>query len=192
MSNVRRSPDPAAPLVSVIVPAYYSHLTIEAFTGGLRRQTFTDFETIVVNSSPEVETRRIVAASLPSARFEQSPRRLLPHAARNRGVDLAHGRLLVFTDPDCVAEPGWLQALVAASQGGRGVVVGAMGVTGDSVYERAVHLCKYSSWLPGGPERSQTIAPTANVLYTREVWEVLGPFQADSFSGDTLHSWRAA
>jgi hypothetical protein len=50
---------------------------------------FTDcyghFETIIVNSSPEDRTAKLVAERFPAARFEQSPHRLLPHAARNRG-----------------------------------------------------------------------------------------------------------
>jgi GT2 family glycosyltransferase len=192
MSNGFRSADGGEPAASVVVPAYYSSSTIAACLEGLRRQTFTDFETIVVNSSPEEETGRLVRGRFPAVRFEQSPCRLLPHAARNHGVSLARGRLLVFTDPDCVAAPEWLSLLVAASQRGYGLVAGAMGLHGNSAYERTVHLCKFARWLPGGREGPGTIAPTANALYTREAWEAVGTFRGDSFSSDTLHSWMAA
>jgi glycosyltransferase involved in cell wall biosynthesis len=187
---VPRSPD--APRVSVVAPAYHSDATIGDFLDGLRAQTFQDFETIVVSSSQEDRTGRIVAERLPDARFEQSPERLLPHAARNRGVELARGSLLAFTDPDCVPDPQWLEYLVAASDRGHGLVVGAMALRGTSAYERTVHLCKYAHWLPGAPEGPRTIAPTANALYTREAWEATGRFRADSFSSDTIHSWHAA
>jgi glycosyltransferase involved in cell wall biosynthesis len=192
MSNVSRSLEKSTPLVSVVVPAYHSDATIESFLEGLRHQTFADFETIIVNSSPEARTAKLVGECFPAARFEQSAQRLLPHAARNRGVDLARGRLIVFTDPDCVSSPGWLGALVEASRHGHGVVVGAMDLVGRSAFERAVHLCKFASWLPGGRAGPRAIAPTANALYTREVWEAVGPFRGDSFSSDTLHSWHAA
>jgi GT2 family glycosyltransferase len=175
----------------VIVPAYHSDATIGAFLDALEGQTFTDFEAVVVNSSQEERTGRIVAERFPAARFEQSPERLLPHAARNRGVELANGALLVFTDPDCVPARDWLVMLVAASER-HGVVVGAMDLIGASAYERAVHLCKFAPWLPGAPEGPRAIAPTANVLYTREAWNAVGPFPGDVFSGDTVHSWRAA
>jgi GT2 family glycosyltransferase len=176
----------------VIVPAYHSDATIAACLDALGAQTFTGFEVIVVNSSQEESTLRIVAARFPAARFEQSSVRLLPHAARNRGVELARGGLLVFTDPDCVPAPDWLEILVATSGRGHGVVVGAMDLIGNSAYERAVHLCKFAPWLLGAPEGPRTIAPTANVLYTREAWNAVGPFPGDVFSGDTVHSWRAA
>ena len=177
--------------MSVVVPAYHSDSTIGDFLEGLRAQTFRDFETIIVNSSPEDRTGQIVASQFPDARFEQSSQRLLPHAARNWGVELARGRLIVFTDPDCVPAPDWLGNLIAANERGHDVVVGAMDLIGTSAYEQAVHLCKYADWLPGGAEGPRTIAPTANALYAREVLETVGPFRGDSFSSDTLHSWHA-
>jgi GT2 family glycosyltransferase len=67
-----------------------------------------------------------------------------------------------------------------------------MDLIGDGAYEKAVHLCKFAPWLPGAPEGPRTIAPTANALYTREAWNAVGPFPGDVFSGDTVHSWRAA
>jgi GT2 family glycosyltransferase len=187
---VGRSAEAPALRASVIVPAYHSDSTIAECLDGLGAQTFADFEVVVVNSSPEEQTGRIVVERFPRARFEQAPERLLPHAARNRGVELARGNLLVFTDPDCVPAPDWLGMLAAAS--GHGVVVGAMDLIGGSAFERAVHLCKFAPWLPGAAEGPRAIAPTANVLYTREAWDAVGPFPGDVFSGDTLHSWRAA
>jgi glycosyltransferase involved in cell wall biosynthesis len=102
------------PAVSVIIPAYDSHETIVGCLAALAGQTFRDFETIVVDSGPDETTARLVAASFPWVRFERSPHRLLPHAARNRGIEMAQADLLVFTDPDIYARPAWLERLVAA------------------------------------------------------------------------------
>jgi GT2 family glycosyltransferase len=175
----------------VIAPAYHSDATIGAFLDGLSAQTFSDFETIVVNSSPETRTETIVADRQPSARFVQSERRLLPHSARNVGARLAGGSLLVFTDPDCVAAREWLETLVRTADAGHEVVVGAVGFAGRDTRSRAVHLRKYASWLPGAPPGPRTVAPSANVLYSRRAWETAGPFPEHGFSGDTVLSWRA-
>ena len=192
MSSASPSSDRPSPRASVVVPAYHSDGTIGDALDALRAQTFGDFEVVVVSSSPEERTGRVVRERFPQATFEQSPERLLPHAARNRGVELARASLLAFTDPDCVAAPDWLERLVAANASGHGLVVGAMALRGGSAYERAVHLVKYAHWLPGTPEGPRQIAPTANALYAREVWDAVGPFRGDSFSSDTVHSWRAA
>jgi glycosyltransferase involved in cell wall biosynthesis len=180
------------PRVSIIIPAFHSDDTIAECLESLRAQTLTDFELIVVNSSPEERTRRIVEDRFPEVRFEQTPGRRLPHAARNAGVNHARGELLVFTDPDCVARRDWLERLVQAVNDGHALVCGAIELRERGWFARGVHLCKYSfrlSGLRGGPS---AVAGTANACCTREVWNAAGPFEGDRYAGDALFSWRAA
>jgi GT2 family glycosyltransferase len=180
-----------APRVSIVIPAFHSDVTIASCLEALRNQSFQDFEVIVVNSSDEERTRRIVER-FDGVRFEQAPGRLLPHAARNRGVEHACGALLVFTDPDCCARPDWLAELVKARDQGRHLVCGALELAAGGWFARGVHLCKYSfrlSALRAGPTG---VAGTANACCSREVWNTVGPFDGDRFAGDGLFSWRAA
>jgi glycosyltransferase involved in cell wall biosynthesis len=180
------------PRVSIVIPAFHSDDTIADCLESLRAQTFADFEILVVNSSPETRTTRIVEDRFPEVRFEQAPARLLPHAARNAGVRHARGELLVFTDPDCVARRDWLECLVRAVNDGHALVCGAIEARDHGWFARGVHLCKYSfrlSRLPGGPS---SVAGTANACCTREVWNAVGPFEGDRYAGDALFSWRAA
>lgn len=181
----------ADPYVSVILPAYHSDATLAACLDGLRRQTYRNFETIVVNSSPETRTRSIVAERYPEVVFEQSAMRLLPHAARNRGVRLARGRLLVFSDPDCIPRPDWLAALVAACGAGHEAVGGSMDLAGGGWFACGVHLCKFHGLLPGLPPGPRWILPTANACYTRKAWDAAGPFDDALMIADALLSWRS-
>jgi GT2 family glycosyltransferase len=178
------------PRVSVIIPAYNSEATIAATLDALERQTFTDFETIVVDSSPGEATARLMADRFPDVTFHHSSERLLPHAARNRGIDLAQGELLVFTDPDCVARADWLDRLVAVHDQGHPVVGGAIEADGGWI-EQGIHLSKFSAWSGGAPPGVRGDLATANVLWTRSLMERVGPFATDEWSGDTELSWRA-
>jgi cellulose synthase/poly-beta-1,6-N-acetylglucosamine synthase-like glycosyltransferase len=182
----------AAPRVSVVIPAYHSDATIGACLDGLRAQSFQDFEAIVVNSSDETRTGAIAAAHPLAVVFEQSPTRLLPHAARNRGAARARGRILVFTDPDCRPRPDWLERLVAAHDAGHAVVAGAMGLASERWLERGIHLCKFSWALATSAARPCALVPTANALYGRAAWEAAGPFDDGIFCADALLGWRAA
>jgi GT2 family glycosyltransferase len=175
----------APPRASVIVPCYHSSATLGACLAALRAQTTQRHEVIVVNSSQEMETGR-VAAAFPEARFEQSPERLLPHAARNAGVALARGELLVFTDPDCRAAPDWLDWLYRAHEAGHSIVVGAMDVEPRSRLTLGIHICKFWWALPGTPAGRAAYAPTANVSYSRRVFESVGPFDGRRFAADGL------
>jgi len=178
--------------VSVILPAYYSQGTIAVTLDSLRRQTFRDFEVIVVNSSPEQETARLVETEYPEVRFIQSPTRLYPHAARNYGAERAVGDLLVFSDPDVEMHDDWLGLIVAAWKAGHEAGGGAMGLRRRTSWECAVHLTKFHPLLPGLNDGERWIVPTANAFFSRSVWERVGPFPPDGFSGDAVVSWMAA
>lgn len=180
------------PRVSIIIPAYYSDATLEDCLRSLRAQTYRDFEIILINSSPEERTRHIVTSAFPEVRFQQSLTRLYPHAARNHGVSLARGQLLVFTDPDCRARSDWLARLVGACQAGHRVVGGGMELASERWFERGVHLCKFSWALSGLDAAPHWIVPSANVCFERGVWDAVGPLAGDLFCGDALLSWRAA
>ena len=96
------------PSVSIIIPAYRSEATVAATLESLRRQTWRDFEVVLVDSSPGDETERIVTRQYPEVNYRHAGRRLLPHAARNEGVARSRGSVLIFTDPDIRAEPDWV------------------------------------------------------------------------------------
>ena len=181
----------STPRVSVIIPAYFSFSTIAASLTSLKKQSFQNFEVIVVNSSPEDLTKRTVQECYPEALFVQSPVRLLPHAARNSGVEHAQGELLVFTDPDCEADPEWLKNLVAVFDSGKEALTGAMGFAGSGWLETGIHLCKFHWLLPGLESEGKQCAPTANAAFSRRLWQKIGPFPGDIYAGDGVVSWRA-
>ncbi len=179
------------PAVSVVVPAYHSDATIDGFLESLRAQTFREFELVLVNSSPGDRTRAAVATGFPGATYVESEQRLLPHEARNTGVECASAPLLAFTDPDCRARPDWLERHVAAQEAGHELTTGAMEVAPEaSSFERGVHLCKFWWALPSRRDGPAWVAPSANACYSRRLWETAGPFP-DGFSGDARLSWQA-
>jgi len=178
------------PLVSVIIAAYHSAAFLPRCLASIESQTFRDFETILVNSSPDTETAG-VAAAFPSVHFFQNPERLFPHAARNVGVSVARGSLLVFTDADCEADPGWLAALVAAHDAGRDIIGGCIDSKATRNVSCGIHLLKYAPYLRGKPAGPMPLAATGNMMTSRTVWEVAGPFDGSIFCGDALFSWKA-
>lgn len=179
------------PRVSVIIPAYFSSGRINDALDGLRAQSFRDFETIVVNSSPEEDTERKVREGYPEVRFFQSPIRLLPHAARNVGLRHAQGEILAFTDPDCRARRDWLELLVAAHDEGHPVVGGSMALRHPDRLQTGVHLSKFFWLLETLPRGHTRVICTANASYSRAVLNDIGPFDGRLFTGDAFQSRKA-
>ena len=181
---------PDRPEASVVIPSFESHRTIARCLEALGRQSFRRFETIVVDSSPSAGVEEIVKGRFPGLRYVRRRERLLPHAARNVGAAVARGRLLIFTDPDVYAEPGWVEGLVGAHEETGAVVVGAVACFGRRWLDVGTHFCKYDIWLPGGTGRSVSIAPTVNMLCPRQLFDRLGGFPGNLMLGDTVFSWR--
>jgi GT2 family glycosyltransferase len=185
--SIRTSAE-VGPRASILVPVYRSEETLRAFLEALERQTVQDFETIAVDSSPGDACMRILA-SFPRVRAIRSAGRLWPHQARTRGVAESRAPWLVFTDPDVVPAPDWLERMLATAEAGD-PVVGALGCVGDRWLDRSVHLCKFSKWLPGRPATEVDMGPTANVAVARADFETVEGFGSERLLGDVELSRR--
>lgn len=174
------------PEVSVIIPAYRSEQTVESCLAALQAQTCRDFETILVDSSPADKLAPLLAERFPGIRYIHHPARLLPHAARNLAAGQARGELLVFTDPDIVPEPGWLEQLVAAHLRTGGAVCGAVACHGRRWLHRGIHLCKFQLCLPGAPAGPARVVMTGNLLCPAGLFRQLDGFTGHIWAGDTL------
>jgi glycosyltransferase involved in cell wall biosynthesis len=136
------------PLVSVVIPAYYSARTIGATLTSLLAQTYPNYEVVVVDSSSNDLTAQLISTQFPQVRFAHYPQRLLPYAARKRGVALARGELLAFTDPDSWIPSTWLAELVNAYQELKAPIVGSITSRGKSWREVGIHLASSTNGCP--------------------------------------------
>src|SRR3954462_10472766 len=174
--------------VSVIIPAFESQATARGTLQSLRHQTFRGYETILVDSGRTDQVAEI-AADFPEVLYHRSPRQLLPHEARNVGADLATADVLVFTDPDIVAAPDWLEKMVAAYRRSHSPITGAVASLQRTWLETGVHLAKFDIWLPAAGNRLVPVAASVNFLCSRELLRRAGGFDGSEMIGDTLLSW---
>ena len=178
----------ASPDVSVIVPAYRAERTLRRCVDALlAHEADVSFEVVVVSSADSADA----LPSLPTddrLRVVESPERVAAAEARNRGVSIARGRLLVFTDADAHPEPGWLEALVRASDDGRLAVGGAVrNGTPESAVGTVEYLVEFLDLHPRRPARTAWHGATVNLLVPRPLWDEHGPFPEDLEGGeDTL------
>ena len=97
--------------VSVIVPAYNAAKTITECVQALNVQEFDfPYEIIVVDDASSDKTAAIAAAT--GANVIQHENRRGAAASRNSGIARAKGRLICFTDADCIPAPDWIRNLI--------------------------------------------------------------------------------
>ncbi|HEV7920335.1 MAG TPA: glycosyltransferase family 2 protein [Thermoanaerobaculia bacterium] len=171
------------PRVSVVIGAYDAAATVAGCLEALRRQTYRDFEVVLIDSSPDQQTVRI-ASAFSEIVFEHSASRLYCHEARNRAIGRARGELLACLDADVYPRPEWLAELVAAYERTGQVIVGALACHGSRLRDRGIHLCKFAKFLPGGAPRAIDTAPTANLLVARHDFERAGGLRGERYLAD--------
>ncbi len=103
----------AAPVASIVVPAFNAAATIAETLSSLLRQTFGDFELIVVDDGSRDRTREIVAGFAdPRIRLITQANRGLA-GAHNTGIAAARGEFIGFCDADDLWMPEKLELHVA-------------------------------------------------------------------------------
>ena len=101
-----RVQDFALPSLSVIVPVYNGAACLPRCLEGLRLSEYRNFEIIVVDDRSTDSTPEIIRRS--GVRSLRTPRPLGPAGARNMGIGLAQGSIVVFVDADVVLPPNAL------------------------------------------------------------------------------------
>lgn len=108
----------ASPEVSVVVPAYNQAALLDRLLDSLERQIGAPaFEVIVVDDCSPDNTRAVVQSRINECkaftlRYLRHEKNAGPGKARNTGLQAASGRVVAFTDTDCVADPHWLAELL--------------------------------------------------------------------------------
>ncbi len=107
--------------VSVVVPTYRRPDLLARCLAALVAQDFTpnEYEILVCDDAASAATRAQVEScaallAAPAIRYLAVHGNHGPAAARNTGWQAACAPIVAFTDDDCIPEPGWLQAGIAA------------------------------------------------------------------------------
>ena len=126
-SSLSTANEPHAELVSVIIPAYNAEATIERTVASVTAQTYRNLEVIVVDDGSLDRTAALVA----KLAERDSRIRLLRKAnaglaaARNTGIEHAHGDLVAPVDADDLWHPTKIEKQIAVMRRG-GDKVGAV------------------------------------------------------------------
>lgn len=186
-----------APRVSVVVPVKDRRQLLELLLESLERQTYRDFEVIVVDdgSAPGSLTGvggRTVAG-VPITLLRNAGAGAV--AARRTGVAASQGEILAFIDSDCQASPKWIDCGVAALDDGADLV------NGPTRPQRLPKWGERSVW-----SAKEGLYPTCNMFYRREAYDSVGGFDDGVVRGlgfrfdrrakglglgeDTILAWR--
>ncbi|MEZ5773270.1 MAG: glycosyltransferase [Hyphomicrobiaceae bacterium] len=167
-----------APRVSVIIPHLDDLAGLATCMAALERQTLprADFEIVVGDNGSRAGCDAVAAAAAGAHVVAVAEKGAGP--ARNGAVAASRGRVLAFTDSDCLPDPGWLAEALDALEGAD-LVGGAMRVTAADpahrtpaeAFELVFAFDNRTNVLKRG------FSVTANLVTSRAVFEATGPFR---------------
>lgn len=180
------------PFISIVVPVYNEQEEIGELLDSLMVLDWPKerYEIICCDNNSTDRSREIMNAYPISVLEEVKPG---PYPARNHAIRQAKGDFIALTDADCIVSPQWLQDLYSGFTSNK---VGA--VAGNFAPKRlSNHIDYFMVRVLKSPNHSRgtrKVAPftvTGNVMYRKEVFDTLGLFEEDVFSGpDVEMSWR--
>ena len=111
-----------APTFSVIIPCYNSSATLDRALQSVLKQTFGDFEIVIVDDG----STEAICDSLAGVRDERIHFTTQAHegesAARNRGIDMSRGEFVTFLDSDDQAVVHWLEQFAQLAPSGADIL----------------------------------------------------------------------
>jgi len=177
--------------ITIVSPLFNAHATILQCIGGLKNQSFTDFEVIFVDSSPNSYTKEIIMQNS-NYKLISSVKKLSSQSARNLGAKHAQGEILVFLDPDCIPDKDWLLNLYESFKKGYTVVGGSINCFPGNYWAGVAHIEKFWMWLPNGKSRILKMFPSANFSIKKKLFDDLGGFYEKYEAADIEFCYRIA
>ena len=151
--------------LSVIIPTRNHAALLEECLSSLSKQTFRDFEVVVVDGHSTDGTEGVARRHGARLVYEDHGTRA---GACRVGAEHALGEVLVYTDDDCTFPPDWLERIHRAfSQDPELMVYGGEDVIpeGSSYFERTLYQFDLARGLPRDPSLRLR---GCNVAYRRE------------------------
>lgn len=99
------------PKISVIIPNYNGRRFLETCLSALRKQTYPDFETILVDDASADESLSFVQTYYPDTRIIGLKKNVGFASAANEGIRQARGQYIALLNNDTETDTNWLMEL---------------------------------------------------------------------------------
>jgi GT2 family glycosyltransferase len=156
--------------VSIIIPSLNSPIINKVVDSVIQQEQFETVRELIIIGKDEAQ---LIKPATP-VQFVETEKPILAAAARNRGISVSTGELIIFLDSDCLAQPGWLAEHIAAHQAGHCVVSGGILPEGNNYWHLSYNLTLFHELLSTNSAESKDFLATLNLSVDRSIIEQIG------------------
>ncbi len=185
-------------LVTVIIPVYKDDERLNLCLQALDKQNFPkdEFEVMLINNDPDGELKIDTNYDFPLTIENENLKG--SYAARNKGIRLAKGDILAFTDSDAIPDPDWIAEGVRSMKSASGekiILAGKVQLTFENPTRMRFAECyeKYFGFPhQRNPGKTLPVMVAGNFFIRSDTFREIGLFNPSLTSGgDTEFSNRA-
>ncbi|MFC2136224.1 glycosyltransferase [Bacteroidota bacterium] len=157
-------------ICSIILPTYNRYSDLKKCLKHLELQAGKNDEIIVVDDGSTDKTPAIPKEFKKVRYFRQKNKG--PAAARNLGIKKAKGKIIVFTDDDCIPHKDWLRNIEKAHKNRKHLMIGGLTLPAEKYATSFVtqYLTNQSLTQNINGKNKLIYAPTCNVSFKKEVF----------------------
>ena len=183
---------------SVIIPVYNRPDEVDELLQSLTRQSFKDFEVIVVEDGSSIPCKPVIEKhqELLDVHYYDKPNSG-PGQTRNYGAERSKGEYLIILDSDCILPEGYFHAVEKELQHEAADAFGGPDRAHESFtdIQKAINYSMTSFFttggIRGGKKKMDKFYPRSfNMGVRREVYQALGGFSRMRFGEDIDFSIR--
>jgi len=171
------------PKISVVIPVYKDLYGLSKTLKSIEKQSFQDFEIIVINDGADKEIERLCFKK--GINFKNIIPNKGSYNARNEGIKLSNSSLIAFTDADLVTTENWLVRGMNKLES-YDYVAGSVQVQKELI----VDIATFHDYLTAFPVQHYFdhyhFGVTANLFVKKKVFEIVGLFDSELRSGGDL------
>jgi GT2 family glycosyltransferase len=158
--------------IAIIIPNLHSSVIDKVITAVLAQAT-KDLEVWVVGQDGYGKV-----PMHPQVHTLVTPEPIFPGAARNLGAQQVAADAYIFLDADCIPQPGWLSALLAAwmAYPDAGAISGAMLPQSDTFIQHCGQIACFHEYLIFHPPGERATLASFSLLVPRQAWLQSGGF----------------
>jgi len=182
------------PLFSIIIPTFNRAALLREALASVARQTFRDFEVIVVDDGSSDETEQVVASCGMPVNFLRQENRG-PGAARNLAIQKAQGQYIAFLDSDDQWFPWTLDTYHRIIDDQRPVFMSGFALpledstTASNIDASLLNIRSFPHLLEACTDRVPPVGGTPSICLNRVALQETGGFVSRKISGEDTDLW---